>query len=188
MCHNATSAGAAKTPGDDERPLARAVVDDKAASVAAKTHADAVDRGPRHLMMGTRWWTAESCEAPALEPARDLESRPIGDRKGRSSSSDCPPRALATLVFPGRRHDHRLPRPSSPQLLYATKTISTGEGGMLVSRRPEVLEHARAFRKCGKPDQYCSSNSGRMRSRLVSAPRRPIASRSEAIATSPSSM
>jgi dTDP-4-amino-4,6-dideoxygalactose transaminase len=35
--------------------------------------------------------------------------------------------------------------------LYATKTISTGEGGMLVSRRPEVIEHARAFRNYGKP-------------------------------------
>ena len=31
--------------------------------------------------------------------------------------------------------------------LYATKTISTGEGGVLVSRRPEVIEHARAFRQ-----------------------------------------
>jgi perosamine synthetase len=35
--------------------------------------------------------------------------------------------------------------------LYATKTISTGEGGVLVSRRPEVLEHARNFRNYGKP-------------------------------------
>jgi perosamine synthetase len=35
--------------------------------------------------------------------------------------------------------------------LYATKTISTGEGGVLVSGRPEVLEHARAFRNYGKP-------------------------------------
>jgi perosamine synthetase len=35
---------------------------------------------------------------------------------------------------------------------YATKTISTGEGGMLVSRRDEVLDHARAFRNYGKPD------------------------------------
>jgi perosamine synthetase len=35
--------------------------------------------------------------------------------------------------------------------LYATKTISTGEGGVLVSRRPEVLEHARQFRNYGKP-------------------------------------
>ena len=34
----------------------------------------------------------------------------------------------------------------------ATKTISTGEGGMVVSRRPEVVEHARAFRNYGKPD------------------------------------
>ena len=33
-----------------------------------------------------------------------------------------------------------------------TKTISTGEGGMLVSRHPEALEFARAFRNYGKPD------------------------------------
>jgi perosamine synthetase len=35
--------------------------------------------------------------------------------------------------------------------MYATKTISTGEGGVLVSNRPEVVEHARAFRNYGKP-------------------------------------
>jgi perosamine synthetase len=35
---------------------------------------------------------------------------------------------------------------------YATKTISTGEGGMLVSRRPELVEHARLFRNYGKPE------------------------------------
>ena len=34
----------------------------------------------------------------------------------------------------------------------ATKTISTGEGGMLVSRHAEALELARAFRNYGKPD------------------------------------
>ncbi|HEY2651237.1 MAG TPA: DegT/DnrJ/EryC1/StrS family aminotransferase [Solirubrobacteraceae bacterium] len=36
--------------------------------------------------------------------------------------------------------------------LYATKTISTGEGGVLVSKRPEVADHAKAFRNYGKPD------------------------------------
>jgi perosamine synthetase len=35
---------------------------------------------------------------------------------------------------------------------YATKTISTGEGGMLVSGNPELLEFARAFRNYGKPE------------------------------------
>ena len=35
--------------------------------------------------------------------------------------------------------------------LYATKTITTGEGGVLVSKRPEVIEHARGFRNYGKP-------------------------------------
>ncbi|TML07563.1 MAG: aminotransferase DegT [Actinobacteria bacterium] len=35
---------------------------------------------------------------------------------------------------------------------YATKTVSTGEGGMLVSRHQDLLEFARAFRNYGKPD------------------------------------
>jgi len=34
---------------------------------------------------------------------------------------------------------------------YATKTVSTGEGGVLVSRRPEVVSYARDFRNYGKP-------------------------------------
>ena len=34
----------------------------------------------------------------------------------------------------------------------ATKTISTGEGGMLVSRHPELIEFADRFRNYGKPD------------------------------------
>jgi len=33
---------------------------------------------------------------------------------------------------------------------YATKTISTGEGGMLVSRHPELIEHAKKHRNYGK--------------------------------------
>jgi perosamine synthetase len=33
-----------------------------------------------------------------------------------------------------------------------TKTISTGEGGMVVSRHPELIEFARNFRSYGKPD------------------------------------
>ena len=35
---------------------------------------------------------------------------------------------------------------------YATKTITTGEGGMLVSKHPELLEFARKFRNYGKFD------------------------------------
>ena len=35
---------------------------------------------------------------------------------------------------------------------YATKTISTGEGGMLVARDRSLLEFARSFRNYGKPD------------------------------------
>src|SRR5436305_922453 len=46
--------------------------------------------------------------------------------------------------------------------LYATKTISTGEGGVLVSARPEVLEHARAFRNYGKPSYEVQGLNFRM--------------------------
>jgi len=46
--------------------------------------------------------------------------------------------------------------------LYATKTISTGEGGVLVSSRPEVIDHARAFRNYGKPDHEVSGLNFRM--------------------------
>jgi perosamine synthetase len=35
---------------------------------------------------------------------------------------------------------------------YATKTISTGEGGILTSRHADLLDFARAFRNYGKPD------------------------------------
>jgi dTDP-4-amino-4,6-dideoxygalactose transaminase len=35
--------------------------------------------------------------------------------------------------------------------MYATKTVSTGEGGVLVSRHAELLEFARQFRNYGKP-------------------------------------
>jgi dTDP-4-amino-4,6-dideoxygalactose transaminase len=36
--------------------------------------------------------------------------------------------------------------------LYATKTISSGEGGVLVTRHPELIEFTRGFRNYGKPD------------------------------------
>ena len=45
---------------------------------------------------------------------------------------------------------------------YATKTVSTGEGGMLVSRHPELLEFARAFRNYGKPDHAVAGLNFRM--------------------------
>jgi dTDP-4-amino-4,6-dideoxygalactose transaminase len=46
--------------------------------------------------------------------------------------------------------------------LYATKTISTGEGGVLVSRRPEVVDHARDFRNYGKPSHEVPGLNFRM--------------------------
>jgi perosamine synthetase len=45
---------------------------------------------------------------------------------------------------------------------YATKTISTGEGGMLVSRHDELLEFARAYRNYGKPDHAVRGLNFRM--------------------------
>src|SRR3954469_14229847 len=45
---------------------------------------------------------------------------------------------------------------------YATKTVSTGEGGMLVSNREEIAEHARAFRNYGKPDHRVEGLNLRM--------------------------
>ena len=46
--------------------------------------------------------------------------------------------------------------------LYATKTISTGEGGVLVSTRSEVVDHARAFRNYGKPTYEVAGLNFRM--------------------------
>ncbi|MFL5859846.1 MAG: DegT/DnrJ/EryC1/StrS family aminotransferase, partial [Solirubrobacteraceae bacterium] len=46
--------------------------------------------------------------------------------------------------------------------LYATKTISTGEGGVLVSGRPEVVAHARDFRNYGKPSYDVAGLNFRM--------------------------
>jgi perosamine synthetase len=45
---------------------------------------------------------------------------------------------------------------------YATKTVSTGEGGVLVSRHDDLLEHARAFRNYGKPDYEVEGLNFRM--------------------------
>ncbi len=44
---------------------------------------------------------------------------------------------------------------------YATKTISTGEGGMLVSRHDALLDFARAFRNYGKPEHAVAGLSFR---------------------------
>jgi dTDP-4-amino-4,6-dideoxygalactose transaminase len=45
---------------------------------------------------------------------------------------------------------------------YATKTVSTGEGGMLVVRDPDLLAFARAFRNYGKPDHAVAGLNFRM--------------------------
>jgi perosamine synthetase len=44
----------------------------------------------------------------------------------------------------------------------STKTISTGEGGALVSRDADVLDHARSFRDYGKPDHRVPGLNFRM--------------------------
>jgi dTDP-4-amino-4,6-dideoxygalactose transaminase len=45
---------------------------------------------------------------------------------------------------------------------YATKTVSTGEGGMLVSRHAELLDFARKFRNYGKPEHAVSGLNFRL--------------------------
>jgi perosamine synthetase len=45
---------------------------------------------------------------------------------------------------------------------YATKTISTGEGGVLVSRDDDLLDFARSFRDYGKPDYEVQGLNFRM--------------------------
>jgi dTDP-4-amino-4,6-dideoxygalactose transaminase len=45
---------------------------------------------------------------------------------------------------------------------YATKTVSTGEGGVLVSRDPDLVAFARAFRDYGKPDHAIAGLGLRM--------------------------
>jgi perosamine synthetase len=45
---------------------------------------------------------------------------------------------------------------------YATKTISTGEGGMLVSADESLLDHAIGFRNYGKPDYEMTGLNFRM--------------------------
>jgi perosamine synthetase len=46
--------------------------------------------------------------------------------------------------------------------LYATKTISSGEGGVLVTRHAELAEYARRFRNYGKPDYDVEGTNARM--------------------------
>ena len=46
--------------------------------------------------------------------------------------------------------------------LYATKTISTGEGGVLVSRHDELLDYARSYRNYAKPDHAHAGLNFRM--------------------------
>ena len=45
---------------------------------------------------------------------------------------------------------------------YATKTISTGEGGMLVSSNRELLRFAASFRNYGKPDYTVAGQNYRL--------------------------
>jgi dTDP-4-amino-4,6-dideoxygalactose transaminase len=45
---------------------------------------------------------------------------------------------------------------------YATKTVSTGEGGMLVSRNPDLVAYAKAYRNYGKPEHAVQGLNFRM--------------------------
>jgi dTDP-4-amino-4,6-dideoxygalactose transaminase len=45
---------------------------------------------------------------------------------------------------------------------YATKTVSAGEGGVLVSKHEDLIEHAKLFRNYGKPDHEVAGLNFRM--------------------------
>ena len=75
---------------------------------------------------------AELCRSEGIVAARGLRAR-----------------ARRRVERPPRRHARATPAIWS---FAPTKTISTGEGGMLVSRHAEAIEFARAFRNYGKPD------------------------------------
>jgi perosamine synthetase len=45
---------------------------------------------------------------------------------------------------------------------YATKTVSTGEGGMLVSKHDDLIEYTKLFRNYGKPDHAVAGLNFRM--------------------------
>jgi perosamine synthetase len=45
---------------------------------------------------------------------------------------------------------------------YATKTVSTGEGGVLVSKHDDLVEHAKLFRNYGKPEHEVAGLNFRM--------------------------
>ena len=75
-------------------------------------------------------------------PARGLRPRPR--------------RRVGTADAPGPWGD------AGAYSFYATKTISTGEGGMLVSADDDLLEFARLFRNYGKPDHRVEGLNFRM--------------------------
>src|SRR5436189_4940974 len=59
-------------------------------------------------------------------------------------------------VKPGRYGD------AGVYSFYATKTVSAGEGGMLVSRNEDLLEFARKYRNYGKPEHDVDGLNFRM--------------------------
>ena len=105
----------------------------------------------------------EDFVAKAERTSRGRRSSSTSAATSPSRSSGSPPTAATTAIFliEDCAHAHGADfngvRPGAwgdagVYSFYATKTISTGEGGMLVSRHPELLDHARAFRNYGKPD------------------------------------
>ena len=76
------------------------------------------------------------------------DRRALPRRRGSSCSRTAPTRTAprGTAGGPGTWGD------AGVWSFAATKTISTGEGGMLVSRHDDLIEFARAFRNYGKPD------------------------------------
>ena len=113
-------------------------------------------RRPLHVARGLRAQGEPSTSPRAAvlvhigghSPSRSSGSPTTAAPRGSSCSRTAPtPTApTGTAGGPARFGD------AGVYSFYATKTVSTGEGGVLVSRHDDLLEYARAFRNYGKPD------------------------------------
>ena len=100
---------------------------------------------------------SSSCTSAAISPSRCRRSRTLCAAEGVFLIEDCAHAHGAQWHGrrPGTWGD------AGVYSFYATKTVSTGEGGVLVSRRDDVREFA-AYRNYGKPDHRVAGLNFRM--------------------------
>ena len=111
-------------------------------------------RGPLHVLRGLR---AQGRAAQAARPRSSSTSAATSPSTRRRSPSYCKRQGIFLLEDCAHAHGAGWNgrRPGSfgdagVYSFYATKTVSTGEGGVLVSSDPDLVEFARKFRNYGK--------------------------------------